>query len=103
MTMKPRPLLLFAALLTCTAALPAAAGTTIDCAQPKLPSQREVASLLEISNFHQTYAARARLMQEIRRHCKRSGADRLLLVAQPAPGLANPEVRQQAQPLATLP
>lgn len=43
----------------------------IDCAQPKLPSQREVGELLDQHNFGQVYASRAALMAEARRACLR--------------------------------
>lgn len=59
----------------------------IDCAQLKLPTQREVGELLEQHNFAQVYASRAALMAEARRICLRSPAEtrRVAFEAQSAP------------------
>jgi hypothetical protein len=46
----------------------------IDCAQPRLPTQREVGDLLGQHNFAQVYASRAALMAEARRICARGPA-----------------------------
>lgn len=52
----------------------------IDCANPALPSQREVGEMTGQSNFGQVYATRARLMSEARRACQRDGISRVRLV-----------------------
>lgn len=77
--------------LALTAALPANAaeptaqtpGIVIDCAAPALPSQQEVSVLTGIENYGQAYAARARLMQQGLRACKR-GAKHVVIVNQPS-------------------
>ena len=55
-------------------------GFVIDCANPVLPSQREVGEMTGQSNFGQVYATRARLMSQARRACQREGATRVRLV-----------------------
>ena len=40
----------------------------------KLPTQREVSTVLGMANFSQTYAARERLMLLAQRICRRGGA-----------------------------
>lgn len=64
-----------AALLACAmpawAAPPPPAGILVDCADPALPSQRQVSDLIGSNNGYQTYAARQRLMLQARRACHR--------------------------------
>jgi hypothetical protein len=71
------------------------AQVVIDCAQLKLPTQREVGELLGQHNFAQVYASRVALMAEARRICLRGPAKarRVAFEAPPAP----------AAPTTTLP
>lgn len=55
---------------------------TIDCQNPRLPGQRQVAGLLGIDNFSQAYDARAKLMVRASRACKQLGAETIQLVLQ---------------------
>lgn len=75
--MNPRILasILFAALLPAAAAAqPPADALTVDCADPRPPSQRAVAEFTGIANFSHAYAARERLMLDAQRACKRGAA-----------------------------
>ncbi len=49
------------------------ASLVIDCANPALPSQREVGELLGQDNFSQVYDSRRALMAEAHRACHRAG------------------------------
>lgn len=51
-----------------------AASVVIDCANPALPSQREVGELLGQHNFSQVYDSRRALMAEAHHACHRKGA-----------------------------
>lgn len=74
---------------------PQAARITIDCAQPTLPSQRDVARLTGIANFSQLYAARSLINAQ--RNCKRPHADTTLLVLEPATQPADRRAAIQAR------
>ncbi|MEL1263491.1 hypothetical protein [Pseudoxanthomonas putridarboris] len=67
----------------------------IDCAHPRLPSQREVGELLGQHNFSQVYASRTALMGEARRACLRSQA-RSVRVVFDAPAARTVEKRRVA-------
>lgn len=66
-----------------------ATSVVIDCANPALPSQREVGELLGQDNFSQIYDSRRALMAEAHRACHRKGARYARLMrekpARPAP------------------
>ncbi|MFD0739669.1 hypothetical protein ACFQZQ_10300 [Lysobacter koreensis] len=55
----------------------------IDCANPTLPSQQQVARLTGHDNLGQVYNARSRLMVNSQRLCQR-GVDEVHLVLAPA-------------------
>ena len=50
----------------------------IFCARPTLPSQKEVAKVLHVSNFDQTYELRATVMVVAAKACK-AGATQVLV------------------------
>lgn len=52
----------------------------VDCAAPKLISQREVGELTGQANFTQVYATRTRLMGDVRRACQRKGITRVAVL-----------------------
>lgn len=93
---------------TLLASAPTRAGTdasppqvVIDCAQLKLPTQREVGQLLGQHNFAQVYASRAALMAEARRICLRGPAQARRVAfeappAPPAPSSTSPQERHIA-------
>lgn len=85
----PTPLLsLFAALLPLAGiASPSQAppALLLDCARPALPNQRAIAEFAGVASFSQTYALRERLMQDVRRACKR-GAGQVRLVRESRAG-----------------
>ncbi len=57
----------------------------IDCANPALPSQREVGELLGQDNFSQIYNSRRTLMAEAHQACQRDGVRQARLTrAKPA-------------------
>lgn len=77
--------LLAAALVPAAGA--AAAGVsslTIDCAAPALPTQAQVGDMLDLHNQGQVYAARARLMGDAVRACRKQGARMVVVVVEPA-------------------
>ncbi|MCY7313904.1 MAG: hypothetical protein LH491_09825 [Pseudoxanthomonas sp.] len=61
-------------------ATPPEAYLLVDCAAPKLISQREAGELTGQANFTQVYATRTRLMAEVRRACRREGITRVAIV-----------------------
>lgn len=69
-------------------------GIVVNCANPTLPSQREVGEMMGQYNFSQVYATRVRLMAEARRACHRDNATqvRLVLEDQPAAPQADRQV-----------
>ena len=75
---------LFAAILPLCAhaSQPQPISLVIDCVHPVLPSQHDVARFTGIDNFTQAYAARARLLQQTGRECRR-GVASVTLVLQP--------------------
>ncbi|MFT3755450.1 MAG: hypothetical protein QM769_05805 [Pseudoxanthomonas sp.] len=77
---------LFLTLMAATVPASAAetAGIVFDCANPALPSQREVGELLGQSNFSQAYDSRTKLMAQLRRACKHEGARLVHLLPTPA-------------------
>jgi hypothetical protein len=81
--MKAKVLLLAALLPLGAIAAPGTGAIEIDCVNPTLPPQREVAAFLGIDNLGHAYARRARLMVNASRTCKQLDADSLLLVAGP--------------------
>ena len=55
-------------------------GLAFDCAAMHLPTQQDVTRLLGTHNFDQTYRARERLVQNVRRECSR-GARQVVVQA----------------------
>lgn len=78
------PALVLASVLPLVAAAMPPESTTIlvDCANPTLPSQQQVARLTGHDNFAQVYNARSRLMVNAQRLCRR-GVDEVHLVLAP--------------------
>ncbi len=73
---------LFAAILPlcAQASQPQLMPLVVDCANPVLPSQHDVARFTGIDNFAQAYAARARLLQQTGRECRRGVASVTLVL-----------------------
>lgn len=67
----------------------------IDCAHVGLPTLRQVGELLDQHNAGQIHASRSRLLANARRDCKR-GADRVVLVTDPARDARRARLAQQA-------
>lgn len=70
--------------------VPSAASTLlVSCDNGSRPSQRDVGQLLETNNAGQAYAARGRLMAQVRRACHKEGVQQVaLLASRPAPVVA---------------
>lgn len=75
---------LFAAILPlcAQASQPQLIPLVVDCANPVLPSQHDVARFTGIDNFAQAYAVRTRLLQQSARECRR-GVASVTLVLKP--------------------
>lgn len=58
-----------------------ATGFVATCAHPALPSQQQVGDWTGLHNPGQVYAARARLMADIGRACRRPGATGIQVLA----------------------
>lgn len=80
--------------LAASATQPQPESTTIliDCANPTLPSQQQVARLTGHDNLGQVYNARTRLMVNSQRLCQR-GVDEVHLVLAPARNVRRHERR----------
>ena len=83
------PLLLVLAVVAQASAGTPDGDLVIDCTRPELPRQVSVARATGLHNVGQAYAARARLMAQVRRECLRDGVRHVRVVRTAGPDAAD--------------